>query len=97
MQLNKQQRQHLVGLAHSRKPIVRIGQNGLTENVLKEMDAALKAHELVKVKIAGADKQSATNIIGKIESACACESVQSIGHVAAFYRRNTKKPVIILP
>ena len=52
MNLSTKQKQHLKGLAHSLKPVVLIGANGLTEAVLAEMSVALDHHELIKVKAA---------------------------------------------
>ena len=97
MQLNKDQRKHLVSLAHSRKPIVRVGQKGLTDNVVTELKAALKAHELVKTRLAGQDRDARTTMIEQLCELCQCECIQSIGQSATFFKRNTRKPVIVLP
>ena len=43
--------------AHNLNPVVMIGQHGLTESVIKETDAALNAHELIKVRILGDDRE----------------------------------------
>ena len=53
--LSTKQKQFLKGLAHHLSPVVMLGGNGLTEGVLAEIDNALNHHELIKVKIAGAD------------------------------------------
>ena len=55
MSLNKKQIQHLKGAAHSLKPVVLLGNNGLTEAVVAEIDYALNHHELIKVKIPMSD------------------------------------------
>lgn len=52
------QKQYLKGLAHSLKPVVMLGQHGLTEGVLAEIDAALAHHELIKVRVAGEDRET---------------------------------------
>ena len=96
MNLSKEQQKHLVGLAHSRKPVVRVGQNGLSDNIFKELEIALNAHELVKVKIAG-DKATRDDSIAKFTERCQCECIQKIGHTVTLFRRNVKKPVIVLP
>ena len=57
MTLNKKQIQYLKGVAHSLKPIVLLGNNGLTEAVVAEIDYALNHHELIKVKIPTDDKE----------------------------------------
>lgn len=56
MILNNKQKQYLKGLAHSLKPVVLLGQHGLTEGVLAEIDLALNHHELIKVKVASEDR-----------------------------------------
>ena len=50
MNLNKKQIQHLKGVAHSLKPVILLGSNGLTEAVIAETDYALNHHELIKIK-----------------------------------------------
>ena len=78
------------------KPVVIIGNAGLTENVLTEIDGALAHHELIKVKINAADKTERQAIIDKICEQTAANWVLSIGHIAAFYRP-AEKPKINLP
>ena len=51
MNLSNKQKQYLKGLAHSLKPVIQLGNNGLTEGVLAETDIALNHHELIKVKV----------------------------------------------
>ena len=97
MQLSKEHTKHLISLAHSRKPVVRVGQNGLTDNIVTELENALVAHELVKIKLAGSDQAGRKNMIAEFESRCTCQCIQQIGHTATVFRRNTKKPVIIFP
>lgn len=58
MNLSTKQKQHLKGLAHPLKPVVMLGNNGLTEGVLAEIEQALEHHELIKVKIASEDRRN---------------------------------------
>jgi RNA-binding protein len=97
MPLSDTQRRHLRGLAHHLKPVVMVGQDGLKATVLAEVDAALTAHELIKVKVAAADREERAVLIAEIAAASGAELVQSIGHVAALFRRNPKKPKVALP
>jgi len=97
MPLSDSQRRHLRGLAHHLKPVVMVGQDGLKASVLAEVDAALTAHELIKVKVAAADREERAALIAEITATADAELVQSIGHVAALFRRNRKKPRIALP
>ena len=64
--LSTKQKQFLKGLAHHLSPVVMLGGNGLTEGVLAEIDNALNHHELIKVKIAGADRETKQLIIDAI-------------------------------
>ena len=84
------QRKYLRGLAHRLKPVVLIGQSGLTEAVLKSADAALKKHELIKIKFnAIKEKDQKKKIISAIETKTRSEIVGSIGHTAIFFREQT--------
>jgi len=96
MPLSEPHRRHLRKLAHHLKPVVIVGNAGLTENVLTEIDGALAHHELIKVKINAADKTERRAIIDKICEQTAANWVLSIGHIAAFYRP-AEKPKINLP
>ncbi|VAW69716.1 hypothetical protein MNBD_GAMMA09-69 [hydrothermal vent metagenome] len=53
MPLLKKHLKYLISLTHNLKPVIMVGQNGITENILKELEIALDFHELVKIKIAG--------------------------------------------
>ena len=75
--------------AHSLKPVVMIGQHGLTDAVLAEVDIALNAHELIKVRIRGADKDKRTEQCTQIEHQLNAEVVHRIGGIAILYRPAT--------
>ena len=79
MTLSTKQKQFLKGLAHHLNSVVMLGGNGLTEGVLAEIDNALTYHELIKVKIAGADRESKQLIINAIVRETKAAEVQSIG------------------
>jgi RNA-binding protein len=86
MQLTTKQIAHLRGLAHSLNPVVMIGNQGLTENVLKEIDASLNAHELIKVKVAGDDREARKSIYAEICDKTNATAVHHIGKQLVFYR-----------
>lgn len=94
--LTPAQRQYLKGLAHTRQPVVMIGNQGLTAAVLKEIDLALSAHELIKVKAASNEPDTRSAWLGEICAATGAASVQQIGKVLVIYRA-AAKPVIVLP
>ncbi|HET7395256.1 MAG TPA: ribosome assembly RNA-binding protein YhbY [Gammaproteobacteria bacterium] len=95
--LTEKQKLHLRGLAHHKQPVVRTGNAGLTANVLMEIDNALAAHELVKVKLVADDRAARLAMIDAICTKTKSTCVQQIGHVASFYRRHPDKPKITLP
>lgn len=96
MSLSNQQLRHLRGLTHHLQPVVMVADKGLTENVMNEIESALDHHELVKIKLKS-DRETRALWIQQIVDICKAEKVHSIGQVASFFRRNTKKPVIDLP
>lgn len=79
MNLSTKQKQHLKGLAHPLKPVVMLGNNGLTEGVLAEIEQALEHHELIKVKIASEDRDTKTLIVEAIVRETGACNVQVIG------------------
>ncbi|MES9991028.1 MAG: ribosome assembly RNA-binding protein YhbY [Candidatus Thiodiazotropha sp.] len=91
MPLTTAQNRALKKLAHDLKPVVIVGQHGLGENVLNEIDLSLDSHELIKVKLAGADKEDRKQLSNTIIQQLSAELVQIIGRVAIFYRPNPKK------
>lgn len=94
--LDKAGRRYLRSLAHALKPVVRLGQQGLTDAVSKELDGALTHHELVKVKLSVGDKQAKLDQLDALCKSVKAECIQQIGHTATLFRRNVKKPVIDL-
>ena len=95
MNLTTNQRQFLKGLAHHLSPVVMLGGNGLTEGVLAEIDNALNHHELIKVKIAGADREVKQLIIDAIVRETNAVNVQTIGHVLVLYRQSDDKKITL--
>ena len=96
MSLNPRQKRFLRGLTHALQPVVIVGEKGLTENVMAEIDGALDHHELVKIRLRS-DRETRAAWALKIGEATGAERVHAIGQVVCFYRRNPEKPVIELP
>lgn len=94
--LDKRQIKLLRARAHGLKPVVRLGQNGLTDAVARELDKALDHHELVKVKLAADSAEARASQLDALASGAAATVVQRIGHTATLYRRNRRQPVIDL-
>ena len=84
------QKKFLRGMAHHLEPIVMVGRNGVTKNVLKLADDALKSHELIKVRFVEL-KDIKKNLTEEISSKTVSEIVGMIGHVAILYRQNPDK------
>lgn len=93
MTLTNKQRQYLKGMAHSLKPVVLLGQHGLTEGVLAEIDLALNFHELIKVKVAAEDREVKKLIMDAIVRETSAVNVQSIGHILTLYRASEEKKI----
>jgi len=85
-QLSRNQISALKSQAHALKPVVRLGQNGLTDAVLAELDIALNHHELVKVKLAAGDRDDREQQISTLADRSHAAVVQSIGHTVVLYR-----------
>lgn len=92
MPLSPAQRRKLRSLAHPLKPVVMLGQAGLTPAVIQEADNALEHHELIKVRIAAGDRDELRRRLADIARETKAELVQSIGHIGVFYRRHPHKP-----
>ncbi|MFS7383765.1 ribosome assembly RNA-binding protein YhbY [Rahnella inusitata] len=97
MNLNNKQKQYLKGLAHPLKPVVMLGNNGLTEGVLAEIEQALAHHELIKIKVAAEERETKALIVDAIVRETKACNVQVIGNMLVLYRPSTEDRKIILP
>jgi RNA-binding protein len=88
--VNSAQKKRLKAQAHSLKPVLTVGQSGLTESVLKELEITLDTHELLKIKIR-ADKEQRKQIRDQIINESQAELIQSIGQIIVVYRKNPDK------
>lgn len=94
------QRKYLRGLAHGIKPVVFVGQKGVTDTVVLSMEEALDAHELIKVKfIDFKEKESKLAISEELRDRTESVLAGMIGHMAIYYRaqKNPKKRQIKVP
>ena len=90
MSLSTKHRLQLRGLAHSLKPVIIVGSNGLTQAVQLEIHRTLEDHELIKIKIAAGDRAERKTITQAILDEQAAELIQTIGHVVVIYRPSQK-------
>lgn len=96
MAVNDKQRRYLKGLAHPLKPVVMIGNAGLSDAVLAEIENALTYHELIKVRVSGQERADRKQMLDEIAEKTGADLIMVIGHIGGFYRP-AKKPVITLP
>lgn len=95
--LTASQKRYLRGLAHALKPVILLGEKGITPGLLAELDLALSHHELVKVRIPGEDREARETAVTELAERTHAAVVQRIGHVATLYRRNADAAQIALP
>ena len=94
------QKKFLKGLAHGIKPVVFIGQKGLSRSLIGSINDALDTHELIKVKfVEFKEKQQKDGMTETIQAETGCRLVGIIGHIAIFYRQQSdaEKRKIQLP
>ena len=81
------ERKALKAKAHKLDPVVHIGAKGITEEVIAEIDRALHAHELIKVRAASLDRDAREEAFGQIAEKTRAEAVQHIGKVFVLFRK----------
>ena len=89
--LTNQQRRWLKKQSHHLKPVVQLGQAGLSDAVLAEIENALDHHELIKVRVNGGDRDQRAAEVDGIAARTGAKLVQRIGHVAVYFRANPKR------
>ncbi len=99
-EITSAQAKYLRGIAHGLKPVVFIGQKGITDALIRSAEDAFDSHELLKIKfIDFKEKKQKTEIARAIESRTGCHLAGMIGHIAIFYRQHPdrEKRKIVLP
>ena len=94
--LTNKQRAELRGMANSIDTILQIGKGGITETVVIQAQDALRARELIKVKVLDTAPYSTRDTADALAEETESEAVQVIGGKFVLYKRNLKDPVIIL-
>jgi RNA-binding protein len=95
--LTEHQKKHLRGLGHKLRPVIMIGDAGLSTSLLEEYERTLEHHELIKVKIRVGDREARDGIIDDLCEKSGAELVQRIGNTALLFRRNPEKERVLLP
>jgi RNA-binding protein len=97
MNLSESQKKHLRGLGHQLRPVITVGDAGLSASVMKEFESTISHHELIKVRVRSVSREARDAMIGKLCQQGSGSLVQRIGNVALIYRPNPDKPRIRLP
>jgi RNA-binding protein len=97
MALSEKQKKHLRRLAHPLNPIVMLGNAGLTDGVVSELERALSDHELVKVAARVGERAARDAALETLAARTTSELVQRIGHTGVFYRARKESPKILIP
>ena len=90
--LSPSERQALKARAHALNPVVHLGGKGVTDAVLAEVERALAAHELIKVRAAAMDRDEREALLGELVARCSAHPVQHIGKVLVLYREKPPEP-----
>lgn len=88
MSLSQAQKKALRSIGHHLNPVVTVSENGISENLIAELDRALRDHELVKVKLALPDREDRALMLEELTADGRAELVQAIGKTALLYRKN---------
>lgn len=86
--LSNNQKRFLRGIAHGLNPVILIGANGLTDNLMQELETTLSHHELLKIKMASAERADRKDIVDYILQQTGAELVQSIGKTVVIFLQN---------
>jgi len=90
------QRRQLRALAHALKPVVVVGQRGLSDAVVSQIDGALTTHELIKIKVSAESPDEREPTAEQLQRRLGCEVAGVIGRVLILYRAHPENPKIRL-
>ena len=89
--ITTKQRAFLRGLGNALDPVMQVGKEGLTDNVLESINLLLQARELVKIKVLKNNDDGAREIADEVAGALNAEVVQVIGNILILYKKSTRK------
>lgn len=95
--ITSKQRAYLRGLANSYETLFQVGKSGITDTLLKQVEDALKARELIKINSLETTPIMPKELANIIAEKVKCDVVQVVGRKMIFYKRNDKDPKIVLP
>jgi RNA-binding protein len=97
MQLTERQKKFLRGLGHKLKPVIMVGDAGVSDSLLKEFESTIAHHELIKVRFRIADRERRDEMINDLCDRGSARLVARTGNIALLYRHNPEAPRIHLP
>lgn len=95
--LTSKQRAYLRGIAAKEDTIFQVGKGGINENLIAQVNDALKAREIVKIRVLENSLMSAEEAAAEISQGTSSEIVQTIGSKLVLFKRNPQSPKIELP
>ncbi|MGL4336004.1 MAG: ribosome assembly RNA-binding protein YhbY [Turicibacter sp.] len=95
--LTGKQKSHLRGIAHTMQPIIQVGKNGVNEMLIKTVEDALEARELIKISVLQNCVEEAVAVATQLAEPTHADVVQVIGKTIVLYKKSRKKPQIELP
>ncbi len=93
--ISSPERRALRAKAHALKPVVLLGQHGVTPAVVTAIEEALVAHELIKVRLRGIEREVRDAVITDLAARLQAEIVNLIGHIVTLYRANPEPPTVV--
>ena len=97
MKLSERQKKFLRRQAHNLKPVISMGDKGITDALVKELSGTLEHHELIKIKVRTGDRDSRDEAIQQIVESSGAILISRVGNIATLYRPRKKDPKIVLP
>jgi RNA-binding protein len=82
------QRSYLRGVGQTLEPSLKVGRGGLSPEFFAELQKLLRAHELVKLRFLGSDRDERAELCTRIADEGRCVCVGAVGHTALFYRQH---------
>lgn len=95
--LTGKQRAYLRSLGHEMEPIFQVGKGGVTDELIKQLDNAIQARELIKVRVLKNSAEEPADIAEEVAEALGADLAQRIGRNFLIYRKSKDKPIIVLP
>jgi RNA-binding protein len=95
--LTQAQKKHLRELGHKLKPVIQVGDPGVSDALFREFDSTIEYHELIKVRVRANDRKERDRMINELCRRGSATLIARIGNTALIYRPNADQPRIHLP